>query len=132
MKDENPDVGDNASIDGASTATGMNVYAARDGLVYRGPIIGGDAHYHYQPVAPNTLVAHTRDCDAVVAVPEADALGSSLTEMYDSESTRQAALDAARELGSDPHASMPAAFSGHLKLREAFEYGRGDAYGIDY
>ncbi|HOP18096.1 MAG: hypothetical protein KDI77_15630 [Gammaproteobacteria bacterium] len=132
MNDENPDVGETPSIDGASKNAGMNVYEAREGLVYRGPFIGGDAQYHYQQVAPNTLVAHPRDNDAEVAALEHDALGSSLTAMYDSETARQAALDAARELGTDPHAPMPAAFSNHLELREAFEYGRGDAYGIDY
>ena len=132
MNDENPDVGEIPSIDGASKNAGMNVYEARDGLAYRGPLIGGDAQYHYQQVAPNTLVAHPRDSDAAVTALEHEALGSSLTAMYDNETTRQAALDAARELGTDPHAPMPAAFSHHLELREAFEYGRGDAYGIDY
>ena len=132
MNNEKPDVGENLSIGGGSTTAGMNVYEAREDLVYRGPFIGGDAQYHYQKVAPNTLVAYPRDNDAEVAALEHDALGSSLTSMYDSETTRHAALDAARELGTDPHAPMPAAFSNHLELREAFEYGRGDAYGIDY
>jgi len=132
MNDEDPDVGDIPSIGGASKNAGMNVYEAREGLAYRGPFIGGDAQYRYQQVAPNTLVAHPRENDAEVAALEPDALGSSLTAMYNSETTRQAALDAARELGTDPHAPMPAAFSNHLELREAFEYGRGDAYGIDY
>lgn len=132
MNDEKPEVGETPSIDGGSTTAGMNVYEARGGLAYRGPFIGGDAQYHYQQVSPNTLVAHPRDNDAEVAALEHDALGSSLTAMYDSETTREAALDAARELGTGPHAPMPAAFSQHLELREAFEYGRGDAYGIDY
>ncbi len=132
MNDEDPDVGDIPSICGVFKNAGMNVYEAREGLAYRGPFIGGDAQYHYRQVAPNTLVAHPRDNDAEVAALEDDALGSSLTAMYDNEPTRQAALDAARELGTDPHAPMPAALSNHLELREAFEYGRGDAYGIDY
>ena len=132
MNDENPDVSETPSVDGGSANAGMNVYEAREGFVYSGPFIGGDAQYHCQQVAPNTLVAHPRDNDAEVAALEHDALGSSLTAMYDSETARQAALDAARELGTDPHAPMPAAFSNHLELREAFEYGRGDAYGIDY
>ena len=132
MNDENPSVGDNESADASATTTRMAVYAARDGVAYRGPIIGGDAQYHYQQVAPNTLIAHARDDGTTVAALESDALGASLTAMYDDEATRQAALDAARELGCDPHASMPAALSDHFELREAFECGRGDAYGIDY
>ena len=132
MNDENPDVSETPSVDGGSANADMNVYEAREGLIYSGPFIGGDAQYHCQQVAPNTLVAHLRDNDAEVAALEPDALGSSLTAMYDNETTRQAALDAARELGTDPHTPMPAAFSNHLELREAFEYGRGDAYGIDY
>jgi hypothetical protein len=132
MHDENPSVGDNESADASSTIIGMSVYAARDGMAYRGPIVDGDARYHYQQVAPNTLIAHARDDGTAVAALESDALGASLTAMYENEGTRQSALDAARELGSDPHASMPAALSAHYELREAFESGRGDAYGIDY
>jgi len=128
MNDKNPSIDDKESTD----PSGMAVYAARDGMAYRWPIVGGDGQYHYQQVAPNTLIAHARDDGTAIAPPESDALGASLTAMYDDDATRQAALDAARELGSDPHASMPAALSSHYELREAFEYGRGDAYGIDY
>ena len=80
---------------------------------------------------PIPFVAHPRDNDAEVAALEHDALGSSLTAMYDNETTRQAALDAARELGPI-HMPRCRRLSNHLELREAFEYGRGDAYGIDY
>ena len=132
MNDENPSVGDNESADATSTTMRMAVYAARDGMAYRGPIVGGDAQNHYQQVAPNTVIAHARDDGTAVAALESDALGASPTAMYDNKATRQAALDAARELGSDPHASMPAALLNHFDLREAFEHGRGDAYGIDY
>ena len=132
MNDDNRSGGDNKSTDATSTASRMVVYAARDGMAYRGPIVGGDAQNHYQQVAPNTVIAHARDDGTAVAALESDALGASPTAMYDNKATRQAALDAARELGSDPHASMPAALLNHFELREAFECGRGDAYGIDY
>ena len=128
MNDKNPSIDDKESTD----PSGMAVYAARDGMTYRGPMVSEDDEYHYQQVASNTLIAQARDDGTGVAALESDALGASLTAMYDDEATRQAALDAARELGCDPHASMPAALLNHFDLREAFEHGRGDAYGIDY
>jgi hypothetical protein len=112
--------------------TDVRVYPARAGMTYHGPIVERDAQFHYQQVAPNTLIAHARDDSPVVAAMGSDTTGRSLTAMYDNEATRQAALHAARELGSDPHVSMPRELKDHAALREAFELGRGDAYGIDY
>lgn len=41
-----------------SAETGMNVFEARDGLNYAGPIVQADARFQYQQVAPSTLIAH--------------------------------------------------------------------------
>ena len=80
--------------------SGMAVYAARDGMTYRGRSSVRTTSHHYQQVASNTLIAHARDDGTGVAALESDALGASLTAMCDDEATRQAALDAARELGA--------------------------------
>jgi hypothetical protein len=41
--------------------TGMNVFEAREGMRYGGPIVDADARFQYQQVAPNTLIAHDVD-----------------------------------------------------------------------
>ena len=38
--------------------TGMNVFEARDGLNYHGPIVQADDRFQYQQAAPRTLIAH--------------------------------------------------------------------------
>ena len=41
--------------------TGMNVFEARYGMNYSGPIVGNDDRFQYQQVAPHTLIAHDAD-----------------------------------------------------------------------
>lgn len=38
--------------------TGKNVWPAKGGMAYNGPVVDRDAVYQYQQVAPNTLIAH--------------------------------------------------------------------------
>lgn len=66
--------------------TGMAVFAARDGLRYRGPVVQADTWFQYQQVAPNTLIA--RDADEAL-----EAAGQGRGHVVDRATDRDSAIE---------------------------------------
>ena len=113
---------DNESADATSTTMCMAVYAARDGT----GLSGSDRRWRCAiPLSASCteylIVRHARDDGTAVAALESDVSAHRSPRCTTMRRPVRVALDAARELGSDPHVSMPAALSAHLRTaREAF------------